>query len=180
MSTVLEATELAAVEHDRTAFNLAVWDKIVANPEFAAMPYRFETDEHGQIIMSPPPAPSHGNKQSKISSLLWRFFPGGEVISECPISTRKGVKAADVAWCSPQIWLESEGKSCLLRAPEICVEILSPSNTRGEIEEKKELYFNAGALEFWLCSEDGTMSFFTRDATLPASLLCAEFPSKID
>jgi hypothetical protein len=101
MSTVLEASERNAVEHDRTAFNLAVWDKIVANPEFAAMPYRFETDEHGQIILSPPPAPTHGNKQSKICSLLWRFFPGGEVISECPISTRKGVKAADVAWCSP-------------------------------------------------------------------------------
>ena len=44
MSTVLEAPERNAVEHDRTAFNLAVWDKIVANPEFAAMPYRFETD----------------------------------------------------------------------------------------------------------------------------------------
>ena len=80
MSTVLEAPELAEVEHDRTAFNLAVWDKIVSNPEFAAMPYRFETDEHGQIIITPPPAPSHGNKQSKISSPLWRFFPGGEVI----------------------------------------------------------------------------------------------------
>jgi Uma2 family endonuclease len=102
------------------------------------------------------------------------------VISECPISTRKGVKAADVAWCSPEIWRESEGKSCLLRAPEICVEILSPSNTRGEIEEKKQLYFDAGALEFWLCSEDGTMSFFSRDASLPASLLCPEFLSKID
>ena len=102
------------------------------------------------------------------------------MISECPISTRKGVKAADVAWCSPEIWRESEGKSCLLRAPEICVEILSPSNTRGEIEEKKQLYFDAGAVEFWLCGEDGAMTFSTRDAPLPASLLCPEFPLKID
>ena len=180
MSTVLEAPELAAVEHDRTAFNLAVWDKIVANPEFAAIPYRFKTDEHGQIILSPPAAPSHGNKQSAISYFLMRFAPVGKVISECPISTRKGVKAADVAWCSPEIWHESEGKSCLLRAPEICVEILSPSNTRGEIEEKKQLYFDAGSLEFWLCSEDGTMSFSSRDAALPRSILCPEFPSKVD
>ncbi len=58
MSTVLEAAEISATGDDRTAFNLAVWDKIVANPDFAAMAYRFETDEHGQIIMSPPPAPS--------------------------------------------------------------------------------------------------------------------------
>jgi Uma2 family endonuclease len=180
MSSVLEAPERAAVEHDRTAFNLAVWDKIVANPEFARMPYRFETDEHGQIIMSPPPAPSHGNKQSTISHLLWKYAPEGRVISECPISTRKGVKAADVAWCSPEIWHESEGKSCLLRAPEICVEVISPSNTSSEIEEKKQLYFEAGAQEVWLCAEDGTMRFFVSDSLAPASILCPDFPLRID
>jgi Uma2 family endonuclease len=180
MSSVLEAPERAAVEHDRTAFNLAVWDKIVANPEFARMPYRFETDEHGQIIMSPLPAPSHGNKQSKISRLLWQNAPEGEVISECPVSTRKGVKAVDVAWCSLEIWRESEGKSCLLHAPEICVEVISPSNTSSEIEEKKQLYFEAGAKEVWLCAEDGTMRFFLPGSLAPASLLCPDFPVRID
>ena len=180
MSSVLEAPERAAVEHDRTAFNLAVWDKIVANPEFARMPYRFETDEHGQIIMSPPPAPSHGNKQSKIVRLLWQHAPEGEVISECPVSTCKGVKGVDVAWCSPEIWRESEGKSCMLRSPEICVEVLSPSNAISEIEEKKQLYFEAGAKEVWLCAEDGTMNFFLSGSLTPASLLCPAFPLRID
>lgn len=179
MSTVLEARERAAVEHDRTAFNLAAWDKIVANPDFAAMPYRFETDEHGQIIMSPAPAPSHGRYQTRIGALLISLAPPGEVISECPISTRKGVKAADVTWCSPEVWKESEGKSCLLRSPEICVEVLSPSNTRGEIDEKRELYFDAGAREVWLCSEDGRLSFFLPNETLARSLICPEFPEKV-
>lgn len=180
MSSFLEESARAAVGHDRTAFNLAVWDKILGNPEFAAMPYRFETDEHGQIILSPWESPIHGARAAFISRELGRFTPFGRTVISCPISTRKGVKAADVAWCSPEIWSESEGKSCLLRAPEICVEILSPSNTRGEIEEKKQLYFDAGAKEFWLCGEEGSMSFSTRDATLPASILCPEFPSKID
>ena len=179
MSTVLEAPERDAVEHDRTAFNLAVWDKIVANPEFAAMAYRFETDEHGQIIMSPPPAPSHGRYQVRIGTSLQRFAPAGEVISECPISTEKGVKAADVAWCSVEIWKESEGKSCLLRAPEICVEVLSPSNTRGEIDQKKGLYFGAGAKEVWLCAEDGAMSFFSSAGSLECSAICPEFPKRV-
>jgi Uma2 family endonuclease len=180
MSSVLETPERAAVEHDRTAFNLAVWDKIVANPEFARMPYRFETDEHGQIIISPPPAPSHGNKQSEISYLLRKHAPEGKVISECPISTRKGVKAADVAWCSLEIWRESEGKSCLLRSPEICVEVISPSNTSSEIEEKKQLYFEAGAKEVWLCAEDGTMRFFLPGSLTQVSPLCPDFPAHID
>ena len=180
MSTVLEAPERAVVEHDRTAFNLAVWDKIAANPDFARIPYRFETDEHGQIIMSPPPAPSHGRSQVHLGTLLQRHAPPGEVVSECLISTRKGVKAADVVWCSPEVWRESEGKSCLLRAPEICIEILSPSNTTGEIEEKKQLYFDAGAKEVWLCAEDGALSFFLPGAPSPASLLCPDFPTRID
>ncbi|MGB6222719.1 Uma2 family endonuclease [Haloferula sp.] len=179
MSTVLEAAEISATGADRTAFNLAVWDKIIADPEFAAMPYRFETDEHGQIIMSPPASPDHSDKQFKIASAISRMAPTGKVLPECPISTVGGVKAADVAWCSPEIWLASKGKSCLVRAPEICVEILSPSNTDSEIEEKKQLYFEAGAREFWLCSVDGEMSFFSSEGPIPTSRLCPDFPDQI-
>ncbi|MDA0712092.1 MAG: Uma2 family endonuclease, partial [bacterium] len=170
MATVLETPERDAVEHDRTAFNLAVWDKICADPELAKLPYRIETDEFGQIIMSPPPAPSHGSKQSRISRHLGNLITHGEVVSECPISTSKGVKAADVAWCSEAIWSEAEKLSCFPKAPEICVEVVSPSNTTGEIEQKKRLYFEAGAKEVWTCSETGAMQFFQHpDKTIPSS-----------
>lgn len=179
MSTVLERVERAAVEHDRTAFNLAVWGKLTADPALARLPYRFETDEHGQIIMSPPAAPSHGNRQSKIAHLLCQLMPSGEVVTECPVSTRKGVKAADVAWCSDGIWAESKGLACLVHAPEICVEILSPSNTTGEIDEKRQLYFDAGAREVWLCAEDGQLSFFTATSAILTSSLCPEFPPAV-
>jgi Uma2 family endonuclease len=33
-------------------------------------------------------------------------------------------------------------------------EILSPSNTAGEIDEKIALYFEAGAREVWICEQD--------------------------
>jgi Uma2 family endonuclease len=121
-----------------------------------------------------------GARAASISRDLICLLPSGRASISCPISTRKGVKAADVAWCSPEIWHESEGKSCLLRAPEICVEIFSPSNTRGEIEEKKQLYFDAGAVEFWLCSEQGEMSFSTRETAPASSILCPDFPPIID
>ena len=39
----------------------------------------------------------------------------------------------------------SGDKSCLLQAPEICIEVLSPGNSRAEMTEKKALYFAAGA-----------------------------------
>ena len=180
MSTVLETPERDAVEHDRTAFNIAVWNKLVADPELAKLDYRIETDEFGQIIMSPPPAPSHGNKQGEIARHLGNLMAGGNVVCECPISTAKGVKAADVAWCSDDLWSEAESMSCFPRAPEICVEVISPSNTRGEIEQKKQLYFEAGAREVWLCSKEGEMRFHTSaDEWHAASDQCPGFPARI-
>lgn len=61
------------------------------------------------------------------------------------------------------------------------MEVLTPSNTEAEIKEKKSLYFDAGAEEVWLCSQNGEMSFFHRGAPKPArtSKLCPEFPKKI-
>lgn len=178
MSTVLEypATELA--DTDFHAFNLAVWEKLTADPALASLDFRIETDRHGQIIMSPPPAPSHGNKQVKIGSLLSSLLKGGEVISECPVSTRLGVKAVDVAWCSSAKWQGLAGQACFTECPEICVEILSPSNTRGEIEEKKNLYFEAGALEVWICRQNGEVSFFDSQAgnAMSRSKLAGDFP----
>ncbi|MGK0188441.1 MAG: Uma2 family endonuclease [Verrucomicrobiales bacterium] len=182
MSTVLERADEAEPAMDRAGFNIAVWEKLLANPDLAANPYRIETDEHGQIIMSPPPAPSHGNKQSKIACLIGNLTDTGEIITECPISTSGGVKAADVAWCCNEIWNDAVDLPCFITCPEICVEVLSPSNTRSEIEEKKRLYFEAGAREVWTCSKEGKMSFFRCDSADVAdvgSQLIPDFPLMI-
>ena len=45
-------------------------------------------------------------------------------------------------------------------APEICVEIVSPSNS-DEMEEKIQLYLHQGAKEVWLCNQQGEISYFT-------------------
>ncbi len=182
MSTVLEKADELAAQGDRTAFNLAVWKKLLADPELAKLDHRIETDEHGQIIMSPPPAPSHGSKQSRIVRQLGRLIPTGEVITECPISTSRGVKAADVAWCSDRIWQETQQAICFVRCPEICVEVLSPSNTRSEIEEKKRLHFEAGAEEVWICDKNGAMRYFLREEPnrpCEHSARCPEYPDQV-
>src|SRR6266568_5559767 len=148
-------------------FNLRRWTELLADRELAKIEGRIETDRHGHIIMSPPPAPSHGGFQSEIGRLLWNLLPEGRIMSECPISTADGVKAADVVWASPER-VEALGEEvCFLRAPEICVEVLSPSNTEAEIREKMALYFDAGASEVWLCAQRGTMRFFSPNATGP-------------
>ena len=165
----------------QTAFNLKRWAELVADPELAKIERRIETNRHGQIIMSPPPAASHGGFQLQIGALLFSLMPTGRPMTECPISTADGVRAADVAWASPECLRDLGNRVCFPRSPEICVEVLSPGNTAAEIEEKKALYFDAGAKEVWICSKTGTMSFVEAGNLKPLkrSNLCPEFPVKI-
>ncbi len=106
----------------------------------------------------------------------------GRVLTECPVSTADGVKAADVAWASPQCIKSLGNRVCFPTAPEICVEVLSPSNTEAEIQEKMALYFDAGAREVWHCAESGAMTFFQTGAAQPlsASGLCPQFPRQVE
>jgi Uma2 family endonuclease len=101
-------------------------------------------------------------------------------LTECPISTADGVKAADVAWVSRERMKELGDGVFFIQAPEICVEVLSPSNTEAEITEKRALYFDAGAREVWICDRDGSITFFNApDSTAPASSLCPAFPKLV-
>jgi Uma2 family endonuclease len=168
-------------QYEQTAFNLRRWSELLADPELARIEGRIETDRHGHIIMSPPPAPSHGCYQSEIAHLLREIVCEGRVITECPISTADGVKAADVAWASSGCMRNLGNRACFPQAPEICVEVLSPSNTRAEIDEKMALYFDAGAQEVWVCARTGAMTFHERNKERPIknSRLCRAFPKQI-
>ena len=172
--------ELPSVE-GQTAFNLRRWHEVLADPSLAKLPHRIEADRHGHIIMSPPPAPSHGSLQFEVGRLLSTFMSEGRVLTECPISTADGVKATDVAWASPNRMRHLGNRKCFILAPEICVEVLSPRNTEAEMQEKMALYFDAGAQEVWLCAPSGEMRFMARNATRPMKLsgLCPTFAKRV-
>ncbi|MCI5162993.1 MAG: Uma2 family endonuclease, partial [Candidatus Electrothrix sp. AX5] len=56
-----------------------------------------------------------------------------------------------------------------IKAPEICVEITSPSNTKGEIEEKVQLYLAKGAHEIWVVNQDGDTTYYAHEGKLSDS-----------
>jgi len=169
-------------QRTQTAFNLRRWEELLADAELAKIEGRIETDRHGHILMSPPPAPRHGSFQSEIAYLLRSVMPHGRVLTECPISTADGVRAADVAWASAACLRDLGNRACFPRAPELCVEVLSPGNTDAEIQEKAALYFDAGAREVWLCDTTGQMKFLTSAAGRAArqSRLCPQFPRQVE
>jgi Uma2 family endonuclease len=164
---------------DQQEFNLRVWHRLLADTDLAKIEGRFETDRHGHLLMTPPPGYQHGGRQFEIGYLLRKLL-GGNVRTECPLSTSDGVKAVDVAWLSDLRESTALRGQLLTVAPEICVEVLSPSNTPAEMEEKKALYFDVGADEVWFCEEDGNMRFHSPTGPLEKSQLCPDFPALIE
>jgi Uma2 family endonuclease len=161
------------------AHHLARWQELVDDPELARWPGRVETDRLGRIIVSLIPALSHSFRQGDIFRALCDLLPG-EALFACPLVTLDGVKVIDVVWIGPEYAarLEAQNPVALERAPEICVEVLSPSNSKPEMEEKRALYFEAGAQEVWICGLDGKMEFYTADLSA-ASRLCPMFPGQL-
>jgi Uma2 family endonuclease len=175
MSVLLELRHSA----EQTAFNLRRWEEVQADPDLARLPHRIETDRYGNIVMSPPPAMPHGVRQAEIARLLGTLLPEGIVVTECPVSTANGVKATDVAWLAGNRRAETTG-ICLTSAPEVCVEVMSPSNTKEELLEKAALYFEAGAKEVWICDTLGNIEVFNaRSNRIVASRICPDFPLQI-
>ena len=131
--------------------------------------------------MTPPPSGEHSYLQSTVLLTLNRFL-GGHPLPECPISTIDGVKAADVGWYSDSRFGSVRGQDVFEQASEVCVEVISRSNTDSEMRQKKALYFEAGADEVWFCREDGRMEFYESsqpDTLQPTSQRCPQFPSKV-
>jgi Uma2 family endonuclease len=61
-------------------------------------------------------------------------------------------------------------------APDLCVEVLSATNTRAEMDEKVAGYLAAGAREVWLVGEDGVPEFSTSGGRTPVSTLGFNLP----
>lgn len=91
----------------------------------------------------------HGRIQGYLTSKVLGNLPSGEIITKCSIQTSDGVKVADIAWLSDEFIAEFEYVTPYPKAPEICVEIVSPSNSKIEIQEKVDLYLSKGAVEVW-------------------------------
>jgi Uma2 family endonuclease len=176
---MLCATPELLSSEEQTEFNLRRWTEIHADPGLRHWEGRIETDQYGNILTSPPPNFNHGKTAFTIAKLLESLVENGEASVECPVSTPGGVKAVDVIWISNRRRKQQvEDPLCLTKAPEICVEVLSPRNRPGEMADKKALYFEAGAKEVWFCDGSRNMVFYTsvEDAGSRRAALCPDFP----
>ena len=146
------------------------WAEVMRDPTLQDLPYKIELNVRGKIEMSPA-SNLHGRLQARLATELATQLRGGEAITECSILTEIGVRVPDVAWASTA-FLETHGTPTPFpRAPEICVEIRSPSNSDDEIQEKVQAYLAAGAVEVWIVSEDSTIEYHDRSGNVARSSL---------
>ncbi len=146
------------------------WQEVCEDKQLQDLPYKVELNQWGQIVMSPAKV-KHGFFQGRIVALLESLTIGGEVLTKCAVQTTDNVKVADVVWVSDARADKILEETAASIAPEICIEILSESNTTEEMSFKQLLYFQAGAQEFWICDRLGNMSFYQPEFPLETSLL---------
>ncbi|MDP2902360.1 MAG: Uma2 family endonuclease [Methylovulum sp.] len=144
------------------------WSEVVDNPYFENLPFKIELNRYGKVEMTPA-SNKHGRLQSFIGALLERKLKKGEVLVECSIQTTEGVKVADVAWCSKAFIKQYGYETPYFHAPELCVEVVSPSNSKEEMLNKVQLYLQAGAEEVWIVWENGIVDYYGNTGKLEQS-----------
>ena len=146
------------------------WSEVVDNPMFANLPFKIELTKFGKLLMSPA-SNEHGRIQSRLCAKLLGNQTSGEVVTECSIATSDGIKVADIAWLSATFVNRFGFITPYPEAPELCIEILSPSNSTVEMQEKVELYLQTGAVEVWLVHNLKSVEIFDGSGRLTTSRL---------
>ncbi len=154
---------------------------LIDDPSYAGLPGRFELNPWGQIIMTPPADTWHYRVAARLARALTAAL-GGEAFQEGAVAVDgRGTPVADVVWCSTAFLARHGAERVFQAAPEICVEVLSPSNSTKEIDEKRAAYLAAGALEVWVVDPIGkAIAFFGPEGARAASAFAVDLTGLFD
>lgn len=136
--------------------------RIISAGEFLALP---ESDVptqliDGEIVMTPAPLLSHQNSITRLTVVLTALSlvePDDLFSAPTDVHFDDGnVFQPDIAWLSPQNdQCIRVGDSHLRGAPDLIVEILSPSTEQYDRGKKFQVYETHGVREYWLVNGAG-------------------------
>jgi Uma2 family endonuclease len=174
MSVMDKAQEV--IEAPLSVDELAVrYRDICEDPCFANVPGKIELDLWGRVLMSPP-GTYHAQVQGRLCQRL--AILGGEIFGEVAIATAMGLFVTDVAWASAEFMALHRGETPLMRAPELCIEVASPSNSVKEVQEKITAYLGAGAEEVWIVYlKSKRCEFYARQGLMERSRFSVDLSS---
>jgi Uma2 family endonuclease len=148
--------------------------KLITADEFAEMAElgRAELVE-GRIIETPPPKDRHGAVENNFSFFITMFVRqhklGSVRVGESGVLIRRGpdtVRGMDVAFISTERLAKRKTVEGYLEiAPDLIVEILSPSDSWNAVMKKLREYFEIGVLLVWIADTDANMIYVYRSPT---------------
>lgn len=111
----------------------------------------------GEVTTMPAPGLEHGEIQVNVAFLIKTFLKTnriGRVFTESGTITERDpdtVRGPDVSYYSRErLPLEQRVVKYHTQSPDLCVEVLSPSNTTRQIDAKLREYFFADVREVWV------------------------------
>jgi Uma2 family endonuclease len=130
--------------------------RLMTFAEFEQLPdsrdARYEL-RRGEVVKVPPPEYDHFLIQQMLRDLLDRAAAGrGRAYTEVAFRALPDgeYRIGDVAYAPAERWTKHKGERYFRGAPDLVIEVLSPSNTFAEMLDKKIVCLANGAREFWL------------------------------
>ena len=108
---------------------------------------------HGELVLVTFPTHQHNRIQRRLLRLLEeRLSAYGEAATEFAFrpEPEHELWAADVAVASEARSESIQPAGWLFGAPELVIEVLSPTNTAAEMNEREQMCLRNGCLEFWV------------------------------
>lgn len=140
--------------------------RLLTAEEFARLPESPDGSKQelvrGEVVMTPPPGFQHGYRQGRVFRLLDAYAAStshGRAVLETGVVVEREpdtVRGPDVSyWSAERLPLDQEPKGYPETAPDLCVEVLSPSSRRSMIREKVAEYFARGVRLVWVVDPEG-------------------------
>jgi Uma2 family endonuclease len=111
----------------------------------------------GKLVPVTRPKLKHYVLQSRLRDLLRPVAPPGSFV-DTELAFRAvpeyDLRVADVAYVSAERWAKANLEDNIRGAPDLVIEILSPSNTAREMYEKEQLCMAHGCQESWVLDPD--------------------------
>lgn len=121
---------------------------------------------HGELVAVTRPKYKHYSIQRRLRRLLERLAPADALVDTefafRPLPEYE-LRVADVAYVAADRERSIQPEDNLRGAPEMVIEILSPSNTVAEMYEKEKLCLENGAQEFWVVADRRQVKISTPD-----------------
>lgn len=141
-----------------------------AAPDLQDSPDRYELNEFGELILSPRPTTGHQAILFEVGlQIAGRLGP--RAATETAVLTDRGIRVPDLIWMPADRWEGRKDQSPLESVPDVCVEVLSPGNTRQEIEMKIGAYLRGGAREVIVVGLKGEIEIFDSQGKRATSAL---------